>query len=255
MISSVVYQFDLLGHLVWREFTLRYKRSTLGILWSLVQPLAQLLVLVFLFQKIVPLNIPAYPAFVFSALLPWTWFSSSISSSCGLFIANRDLVRRPDFAPASLGVVNMLSNLLTYLAALPILLVILVIYEVALTPAIMLLPLLMIIQATLIVGVGLIVATLNVFYRDVQHIVIVTLSLLFYLTPVFYRPQSVLTQYEMLYMINPMAILIQAYRSIIFYGSVPPLGPLLFAAAAGACVVGIGGWIYHRQQPYIVDEI
>lgn len=255
MLNSVVYQFDLMSHLVWREFTLRYKRSTLGILWSLVQPLAQLLVLVFLFQKIVPLNIPAYPAFVFSALLPWTWFSSSISSSCGLFLANRDLVRRPDFVPASLGVVNMLSNLLTYVAALPILFVMLAVYEVAITPAIMLLPVLMVLQAMLIVGLGLIVATLNVFYRDVQHVVIVTLSLLFYLTPVFYRPQSVITRYELIYMINPMAILIQAYRSIIFYGSLPPLVPLLFAAVAAASVVGMGAWIYHRQQPYIVDEI
>src|SRR5689334_23281605 len=101
MVNTVRQQVDLLSHLVWREFTLRYKRSALGILWSLVQPLAQLVVLGFLFQRVVPLNIQAYPAFIFSALLPWTWFSSAISGSCGLFIGNRDLVRRPNFAPAS----------------------------------------------------------------------------------------------------------------------------------------------------------
>src|SRR5262245_44374686 len=97
---QLAYQVDLMGHLVWRDFSLRYKRSALGVLWSLVSPLSQLLVLVFLFQAVVPLNIDAYPAFVFCALLPWSWFSTGIGSACGLFMVNRDLVRHPNFAPA-----------------------------------------------------------------------------------------------------------------------------------------------------------
>src|SRR5690349_12472344 len=107
-LKQVAYHADLLRHLVWRDFSLRYKRSALGVLWSLVSPLSQLLVLVFLFQSVVPLNIEAYPAFVFTALLPWSWFSASVGSACGLFIVNRDLVRHPNFDPAYLMVVNTL---------------------------------------------------------------------------------------------------------------------------------------------------
>ncbi|HEY3230197.1 MAG TPA: glycosyltransferase, partial [Roseiflexaceae bacterium] len=202
---------DLLWHLVLRDFSLRYKHSVLGILWSLLLPLAQLLVMVFLFQAVVPLHIEAYPAFVFCALLPWGWFTSCLSSSCGLFISNRDLIRHPNFAPANLMIVNTLSNLITFVVALPILGIVLAVYGRGMTAALLLLPLLMLLQGVLTAGLSFIIATLNVFYRDVQHIVTVALMLLFYLTPVFYRPQAVAEKYQLVYKLNPMAVLVQNY--------------------------------------------
>src|SRR5262245_22618680 len=120
------YRLDLICHLVQRDFRLHYTGSMLGVLWSVLLPLIQLSVFVFLFSRVVPLDIDNYPAFVFSALLPWTWFSNSLSSAGDLFASNRDLLRRPNFAPATLIVVNTLSNLLTYLVSLPILLGVLV---------------------------------------------------------------------------------------------------------------------------------
>jgi lipopolysaccharide transport system permease protein len=246
---------DLLIHLVWRDFSLRYKQSVLGVFWSLLVPLGQLVVLVFLFQAVVPLNIEAYPAFVFSALLPWTWFSNSLSSACGLFIGNRDLVRHPNFVPARLMVVNTLSNLITYVAALPVLLVVLLIYGRPMTPALLALPLLMLIQGILTIGLSLIIATLNVFYRDVQHIVIVALMLLFYLTPVFYRTQAVAERYHLVYQINPIAVLVQGYRSVLFYGVLPSWGSIVFAAVVSGAVYILGAWVYSRQQHDIIDAI
>lgn len=253
--NAVLYQFDLLRHLVWRDFSLRYKQSALGILWSLLLPFAQLLVMVFLFQAVVPLGIEAYPAFVFSALLPWNWFSASLSSACGLLIGNRDLVRHPNFTPARLMLVNTLSNLITYLAALPILIAVLLIYGRVPSAALLALPLLMLIQATLTVGLSLIIATLNVFYRDVQHVVVVSLMLLFYLTPVFYRPQAVAERYHLVYKVNPIAVLVQGYRSIFFEASPPDWGALLYAAALSIVVYGLGAFIYSRQQHDIIDTI
>jgi lipopolysaccharide transport system permease protein len=253
--QSLTYHFDLVFHLVWREFVLRYKRSTLGILWSLMMPLTQLIVLIFLFQRIVPLNIENYPAFVFSALLPWTWFSSSVSSACGLFTNNRDLLRRPNFKPVLLMVVNALSHLLTYLMALPVLFTLLFLYRNSVAPTVLLLPVLILIQGVLIVGVSIIVATLNVFYRDVQHIVTVVLSLLFYLTPVFYRPQAISAQYSTIYTINPLAILIQDYRAILLHGTTPAIAPLLLVITCALLVCGVGYRIYYRKLHLIFDEI
>lgn len=249
----LAYQVDLMRHLVWRDFSLRYKRSALGVLWSLVSPISQLLVLVFLFQSVVPLNIEAYPAFVFVALLPWSWFSSCISSACGLFIVNRDLVRHPNFAPAQLMVVNTLSNLLSYVVALPILFIVMALYGLTLTPALLLLPLLLLIQGVLTVGLSLIVATLNVFYRDVQHIVGVLLLLLFYLTPVFYRPQSVVEKYHIIYTLNPITVLIQSYRTIFFYGVAPSWISLLFAGVSALLICAGGYLLYARHQHDIFD--
>jgi len=252
---GLIYHSDLLRHLVWRDFSLRYKQSVLGILWSLLLPLAQLLVMVFLFQSVVPLNIEAYPAFVFCALLPWGWFSGCLGSSGGLFMGNRDLVRHPNFVPVRLAVVNTLSNLITYLAALPILLFVLVVYGRPFTFALLLFPVLMLIQATLTIGLSLVIATLNVFYRDVQHIVTVSLLLLFYLTPVFYRPQSVAAKYHLVYEINPIAVLIQAYRDIFFHGTYPAWGPLLLAAVVSVVVYGLGVIVYNNQQHNLIDTI
>jgi lipopolysaccharide transport system permease protein len=252
---QIIYRIDLIRHLVWRDFSLRYKRSVLGIVWSLVLPLSQLLVLVFLFQSVVPLSIESYPVFVFTALLPWSWFSSSIGSACSLFVSNRDLVRRPGFAPLLLMLVNTLSNLLAYLVGLPLLIAMLLFYNIALTPALALLPVLLIIQSMLIVGISMIVATLNVFYRDVQHIVGVVLTLLFYLTPIFYRSQSVVEQYHALYTLNPITALIQAYRAIFFYGVMPAWSSLVFVAISGLFLCVVGLLLYMWRQHEIVDLI
>jgi ABC-type polysaccharide/polyol phosphate export permease len=254
-IRQLVYRFDLLRNLVWRDYSLRYKHSVLGLLWSLVLPLTQLLVLVFLFQAVVPLNIEAYPAFVFSAILPWGWFSSSLSSACNLFINNRDLVRHPNFAPASLTFINTLSNLIAFLVALPLLIIVLVAYGRPLTPALFLLPLLLMIQGILTAGLSLIIATWNAFYRDVQHIVIVVLMLLFYLTPVFYRPEAVAAEYQIMYQLNPIAVLIKCYRAIFFEGAYPTWKSLLFIALASIAIFVLGYIIYSRHQHDIIDKI
>lgn len=254
-VRQLVYMYDLLRHLVWRDFTLRYKQSALGTMWSLLLPLSQLLVMIFLFQLVVPLNIEAYPAFVFSALLPWNWFSTSVVASCTLFIGNRDLVRHPNFPPARLVLVTVLSNMITYIIVLPLLFGLMVVYGRPITPALLLLPVLMLLQGLLTTGIGLMIATLNVFYRDIEHLIGVALSLLFYLVPVFYRPQSVVAHYQFVYDYNPIAVLIQSYRSIFFYGESPGTTALIFAASVSLLVYGLGALVYRWWHHDIIDMI
>jgi ABC-type polysaccharide/polyol phosphate export permease len=128
-------------------------------------------------------------------------------------------------------------------------------YNIALTPALALLPILLIIQSLLIIGVSMIVATLNVFYRDVQHIVSVVLTLLFYLTPVFYRSQSVVEKYHVLYTLSPITALIQAYRAIFFYGVMPPWSALVFSTVSGVFLCVVGLLIYVWRQHEVIDLI
>ena len=245
----------LISHLVRRDFHLRYTGSALGVLWSLLLPLTQLLVLVFVFQRVVPLGIEAYPAFVFSAILPWTWFSSCVGGAGGLFIGNRDLMRRPNFVPAILIIVNMFSNLLTYVVSLPILFGLLLWYGRHLTGTLLVLPVLLLVQSTLIVGLSLIIATLNVFYRDIQHSIGVALSLFFYLTPVFYHPGQAGKSYQMLFTVNPMAVLVEGYRAILFYGAVPQWDRLLLAGVISVGTCALGYFIYSRGQHRVMDAI
>lgn len=253
--SSFTYHFDLIWHLVKRDFALQYKRSALGVLWSLLLPLGQLLVLVLVFQKIIPLKIDAYPLHLFCALLPWSWFSNCINSSGGLFIYNRDLVRRPNFEPYKLIIVNTLSNLLLYIIALPLLFVLMLYFGRGFTLSLVILPLLIIIQGVLIMGLGLIIATINAFYSDVQHLVGVALMMLFFLTPVFYGYESIGESFRFLYSLNPMASLIQNNRLIIYYGIFPSLSSMLFAGFSSVIAIIVGYIIYKRQLHDLIDII
>ena len=249
------YQLDLLLHLVRRDFVLRYKRSALGVLWSLLVPLAQLLVLVFIFTRIVPLKIEDYPAFLFSALLPWTWFSTCLGSAGRIFYDNRDLMFQPNFDPFVLVVVNVLSNLLIYLAAVPILLLLLLLYGRPPTCAISFWPVLVLIQGVLTVGLGLIIATLNVFYRDVEHSVGIALLLLFYMTPVFYGSDAISGPLSMVYSLNPIAGLITHYRAIFFFGRNPEMVSLWSLGLFSLFVAVMGYALYRRRLPRVIDEI
>jgi len=251
--QKLVRHLDLVRHLVRRDFLLNYRRSALGIFWSLLLPLFQLLVLAFVFQYIVPLGIEAYPAFLFSALLPWMWFSTCVNGATGLFIANRDLMRRPSFAPGILVLVSALSNLVTYLCAVPVLIAVLVWFGRPLTSAMAAFPLLLAIEGLLIVGLGLIVATLNVLYRDVQYVVSVALMLLFYLTPVFYSGDTAVPGYAIVAVINPLALIIESYRDIFFDGVAPPVGRLALSMVTSIAVCGIGYWVYRSLEPDLVD--
>jgi len=245
----------LLLHLVWRDFAVRYRKSALGVLWSIVPTLTQLLVLVFLFKQVVPLGIEAYPAFVLSALLPWAWFSNCVTSSSLLFSSNRDLVRRPNFEPSTLVIVNTLVELINYLVFLPVLLAMLIFYDRSLTPALLFLPVLLSIQCLLIVGISLITASLNVVYGDVKYIMNLAVMPLFYLTPIFYQVQAVGEKYQALFTWNPLAVLIQGYREIFFYGNVPELSPLLLPAIASIGLWGLGQFIYSRQLSNLYDTL
>lgn len=246
----------MVAHLAQREYSERYRNSAVGVLWFLSLPIAQLVVLVFLFQRVIPLGIEAYPAFVFCALLPWSWFSTSLGSSGGLFLANRDLVRHPGFSPATLVVVNALSNLLLFVASLPLLLALLGWHGRAPGLSLLALPLLLLIQGTLITGLGLAVATLNVFYRDVQHLVSVMLMLGFYLTPVFYGSRSIGGgKHQLVFQANPMAVLVESYRDVLFEGSFPAAGSLVLVSAVSAAVLAVGWSLYRARRHDLVDEI
>jgi ABC-type polysaccharide/polyol phosphate export permease len=252
--KSFTYQSDLILNLARRNFILAYKGSTLGILWSALLPLCQMLVLVFVFRKILPLGIEDFPAFLFAALLPWNWFGTSINSASNIFLGNRDLMTRPNFAPQMLMVVDALTNLLTFLISLPILFALLTLHGRGMTISLLFFPLLVLIQGILIVGLGLIIATLNVFYRDVAHIANVAIMLLFWFTPVFYQAETVPKEYRFLFTWNPMAVLVESYRAV-FFGTPLEWSSLLLSSILSVMLCGLGYIIYQRQLHDIIDAI
>lgn len=253
--TRATYLRDLLRELVGRELKLRYKRSALGMAWSLLVPLAQLLVFVFLSRSVLRLDIPHYPVFVFVGLLGWNWFQSSLLLGTTAITDNRTLIRRPGFPAAVLPAVTVLTGLIHYLIALPVLFVFALLSGLPLTPALLAFPLIVALQFLLTLGLTYLLASVHVTFRDLQHGLGIILTLLFYLTPIFYSPANVPPQYHTLFQANPVAALLGAQRRILLEGRFPEWGLLLPVLVAALVVLALGYAIFTRSSQRFTEEL
>jgi lipopolysaccharide transport system permease protein len=253
--SRLLYLRDLLFTLVGRDMKVRYKRSVLGIAWSLLTPLAQLAVLYLTFDVLLPLNVPNYFTFLFCGLLVWNWFQSSLYQATSTIVDNRELIKRPGFPPAVLPAVTVASNLIHFLLALPILFIFLLVGGIGLTSAVMALPLVIALQFILTLSLAYFTATFYVTFRDTQHLLGVLLNLLFFLTPIFYKSSDLPAQYQAFYRLNPMVHLIEAYRVILLSGSLPHRVDLLALTFPAIAILALGYYVFRKASDHFVDHL
>lgn len=252
---QIAHFFDLLRVLVDRDMKLLYKRSALGIAWTLINPLLQLAVFSFVFRSVIPINIPQFSSFAFSGLLIWTWSQTALFQATGLITSNKALIRQPNFPTAILPVVTTMTGLIHFLLALPVLIIFLAIDGIQPSSVLFLLPLLMVIQFVLTVGLAYPLAAVNVTFRDTQHTLGVLLQMLFYLTPIFYDLNSVPKEFQPFYQLNPMVPLLEAYRAILLKGTQPDWQALLIVSLMVAVILPIGLAIFRRQSNTFVEEL
>ena len=252
---KIAHFFDLLRVLVDRDMKLLYKRSALGIAWTLINPLLQLAVFSFVFRSVIPINIPQFSSFAFSGLLIWTWSQTALFQATGLITSNKALIRQPNFPTAILPIVTTMTGLIHFLLALPVLIIFLAVDGVRPSSVLFVLPLLMVIQFVLTVGLAYPLAALNVTFRDTQHTLGVLLQMLFYLTPIFYDLNSVPKEFQPFYQLNPMVPLIEAYRAILLKGTQPDWQVLLIVSLVVAVILPIGLAIFRRQSNTFVEEL
>ena len=197
--------------------------------------------------------------------LPWQFFQDSIGSAAGTIIGNGHLINKVYFPREILIIANVISNLVNFLLALLVLFPILFLFDISLTYWAFLLPVMMVIQIIFILGISFIVATANVFYRDVGMIVSVALLASFFLTPVFY-PLSQLPQsyvllgidwdiWRLMYYLNPMASIIENYRRILFYGTQPAFPFVFRTFLTAVAFLGIGLFTFYRYHHRFGEEV
>jgi lipopolysaccharide transport system permease protein len=246
---------DLLRELIARDIKLRYRGSLLGILWTLLNPLAELLVLLFVFGVVFKVEIPNFPAYLFTGLIVYGWFQTSVNFATGAIVGNRELVRRPGVPVLILPVVTVASNLVHFVLSLPILAGLLLVSQVPLHAVVLLLPVLVFLEFILILGFAYPVATVHVWFRDTQHVLRIALQLLFYLTPIFYEASAVPDRLRWFYQINPMAHMVDAYRAVLMRGELPDLWSLLYLAGVSATLLALGAaWFRHASHRF-ADEL
>jgi lipopolysaccharide transport system permease protein len=245
---------ELILHLTAHELASANRFTVLGWAWPLIRQLAQLAVLVFLFSRIVDLGVGNYAVFVFSGLISWTWFSTSVDVATQSLIGNRHLVMQPRFPPAVLPVVAVALGFVDLLIALPVL-VVMTIVSGDIGARMLLLPALFGVQFVLTCGVALVVSVVTVYLRDVRGIVTVGLTLLFYLTPVFYDVGQIPQRYQTLLHLNPLTTLLQIYRWALIGSGFPAGWQVAWLIAASALVAVVGVMTFRRLAGGVVDEL
>ena len=246
---------DLLRELIARDIKLRYRGSLLGVLWTLVNPLAELLVLLFVFGIVLRVDIENYAAYLFTGLIVYGWFQTSVNFATTAIVGNRDLVRRPGVPILILPVVTVASNLFHFLLSLPILMGLLLAHGVSFTSAALAMPLLIGIEFVLILGFAYPVATINVWFRDTQHVLRIALQLLFYLTPVFYEARSAPRELGWIFDVNPLAHMVDAYRAVLIQGSLPAAASLVYLSVVALVLCVAGMTWFERASHRFADEL
>lgn len=247
--------FDVIAVLVDRDLKVLYKRSVLGLGWALAQPLLQLLIFVFVFRRVLAIEVENFASFALTGVLVWTWFQASLVQSTGLITANRALVRQPRFPLALLPHVTIGVRLFHFALAMPLLMALLWWQGLRPTAAWLALPWLVVVQFVLTAGLAYPLAALNVRLRDTQHVVNVTLQLAIYLTPIFYSVQHVPEPYRPLLYINPMVVLIEAWRDVLVRSQWPDVSQLMIIAVIAVTLLLIGRRVFVAQSHRFVEEL
>lgn len=258
----------LIRNLVVRDLKVRYRNSILGILWSLMNPLLMMLVFTVVFTIMAPVrsaSVEHFPVFVLCGLLPWNFFTTSVIGSTVSLVANAPLIKKVYFPRAALPLSMILANLINFFIALIVLFGLILAFGIPLTIWVLYLPLVILIQVIFTLGVGLLLATINVFYRDTQQIMDVLILAWFFVTPIFYPIDILPRSYQLLglnldvwrlaYILNPMASLIATYRVILYTGAPPALDFLIRTALTAGVTLLVGWWAFNHYSWRFAEEL
>lgn len=255
---------QLLFDFAWRELRARYKGSALGFGWNFLIPLLQLAVYWLLFGVILGIRVVnalgeepsyGYAVFLFTGLLPWTFFANSLQGGATSVLSNASLVKKVRLPLAVLPAATVLASLVNFLLSLVVLAIVVLVAGVPPHATLVLLPLLVAVELALCLGFAYALAALAVFFRDVLHILGVGLTLWYFLTPIIFPLASVADRprESFLLHLNPMTPLIDAYQRAILDG-LPPDWPWLLYSAAVALVVLAAGWAVYRHASASFEE-
>jgi len=248
---------DLLRTWSIREIKIRYKQSLLGGGWAILQPLSVALIFSIIFSLFVNISTAGAPHLIFyyAALFPWTFFSNSVTTGSGSIIANMHLVTKIYFPREIMPLSGIFAALFDFIIAGLVYGLLAYFYRISVGASIILLPLLLVIQLLLTSGIVLILAALNVFYRDIRFVVPLGLQIYMYSVPLIYPVSAVPESLRPFYMLNPMASIINAYRAILVYGGWPDFNYLLLAFVTSTLIFLAGYGFFSKAARNFADII
>jgi lipopolysaccharide transport system permease protein len=246
---------ELLFFMIWREIQGTYRQTALGTSWLFVRPVANVLLLTFVFGGLVKVSSDGlpYPLFSLAALLPWGFFSNAVTRASRSLVDNMQIISKVYFPRLLIPLAGATSGIVDFAASFLILLIALALYQKPLRLEMLWIPVLVVIALGAALAVGLWLATLSVKYRDVSFAVTFLLQALMYASPVIYSADLVPGSLRLVYHLNPMTGVIQGFRWAL-YGSNEPPG-LMLLASTGLVIAGIisGAYVFRRTERTVVD--
>jgi lipopolysaccharide transport system permease protein len=248
---------ELLFFMVWRDLSVRYKQTLLGLTWVILQPLVTLAIFSIIFGIL--LEVPSgdfpYPVMVFVALVPWRYFASALGTGSDSLVNNAPLISKVFFPRMIIPLASMITPLVEFLISLGLLLLVMIAYGISpLSWKLLALPLLMIITVLTVFSVVLWLSALNVRYRDIKHITPFLTQIWMYLTPVIYPIEVLPQQFRMVYGLNPMVGVIEGFRWVLLGAPNPEFGAMVISTGV-VVILFVGGLIFFDRMERTFGDV
>ena len=246
---------EMVYNLVKKDLRGRYKGSVLGFLWTFINPLLQLAVYTMVFSTIMRVNVDKFYMYLFIALIPWIFFTTSILGGTISIIQNKDLIKKIYFPRIVIPISTVLATFMNMVFSMIVVILTLFISGIGISYYILLLPLIMILEFFLVLGMVFLFSSLNVFFRDIEYILSIIMMVWFYMTPIVYTVEMIPEKYKALFYLNPMTNIVIFYRDILFYKRMPSFGFIGGVFLYSMAMIVIGFFVFQKLQKNFVEEL
>lgn len=259
MLKERIKKIYVFRHILWdmaiRQLKTKYSGSKLGIWWAVITPLILAVSINFIFTKIFKINIPNYTLFVLSGIIPWIFFSNTLSEVTNSFIANASILKQAIFPREFIPLSTVLANFLNFFIGFLIILPLFIILKFKVITVLLFLILPLIFHLIFIAGLSLLFSCWNVFSKDTSHLLSIGLLIWFWITPVFYSLEMLPFPYRWICLLNPMSYYVTLYRQILFKAEIPLLSVLSLSFLIGLVSLSIGYSIFLKEEAELLKRI
>lgn len=255
LVKDLVNYSEFLKSNVKKDIRGKYKGSFLGVLWSFINPLLSVLVYAIVFPYIMRIKVENYLIYLITGIIPWTFFTSAINTGIISILSNADIIKKVYFPRIILPISSVTSALVNFFISCIIILVFCIFGGVGISASLLWLPLVALIQYVMLLGFTFILSAIEMYMRDIEHIVNFVLAMAFYATPILYTPDIFPNNLSWILKINPMAYLVNAYRDIFLYHQNPSLYGLIIVGVFSVVIFIIGYIVFERLQKGFAEEV
>lgn len=233
----------------------KYSGSMLGLWWAIVTPLILAISINIIFTNVFKVEIRNFTLFVLAGIIPWLFFSNTLSEATNSFIINSSLLRQSTFPREIVPVATIFANFLNFIIGFLVLLPLFIIFRIEVILVLPLLLLVLLLHLIFLLGLGIIFSSLNVFSRDVSHFLSIGLMIWFWITPIFYSLDMIKFPYRWVCLLNPMTYYVIFYRDILFEAKIPSLLTVLISLLIAIVFFGGGYLFFLKKESKLLKRI